>query len=171
MPKRLLPTEYVVTGACSPTCTIGKVKLGEGRHALVHAWYEQGHNDFKIEELAHAAGFRISHGAIGRHRKEHLLKKSEMSEDPSLGTLSDLEAIEAILKKGQTQIPSWKITPTEWFKAMDIKYRMTQGSAFEGTLSAMAAAASEIEGEEDPFDDSTGQEPLVEAQEGPDPLL
>jgi hypothetical protein len=147
MPKRLSPTEFVVAGSCSQRCSLNKVNLGEKRHALVMDWYQMGYNDFKIEELARAAGMKMSHGAIGRHRKSHLIDKATMKTDESLAELDDIEALDLILERGQTQIKGWKITPSEYFKAMEMKYKLTQGSTMDAMYAALAAAGAEEDAE------------------------
>jgi len=109
------------------------------------AWYDQGFTDFKIELLAHEAGVTISHGAIGRHRRFHLRDGSTIATDDTLAELDDIESLDLILKRGQTFIPSWKITPSEYFKAMEMKYRLTSGSTMDAMFAAMAAAGQDLD--------------------------
>jgi hypothetical protein len=122
--------------------------VGEERAKLVHGWFEAGQNDDEIAKNALTAGFRLNPSSIGRHRQKHLVSPEKASENAEMGKLSDVEALEAIISRGQQFIPTWRITPTEYFKALDLYYKLTKGSAFDDLMSSFAAAANEIEVEE-----------------------
>ena len=148
MPRRLKPTQYTVSG-CTAKCSLHPDNLGEKGYQALHEWYQFGYNDVKMEELARNQGMTVTYGAIGRHRKNHLVRTEELETDEELALLSDVEALDAILKKGQTQIKSWKISPSEWFKALEMKYKLTQGSVMDAMYAAMAAAGSDSDDDED----------------------
>jgi hypothetical protein len=74
-----------------------------------------------------------------------------------------LEAIDLILKQGSKQIGNWKVTPSDFFKALDMKYKLTQGSVFDGFMEALTAAEDDLEEDED-------SEGMAEDGEGPDVL-
>lgn len=170
MPRRLKPTSYVVNGDCSPKCSVNVANLGPEKAQIVHGWYEAGINDFKMEELARAAGFKLSHGALGRHRRLHITDKNQIEADESLADLDDIEALDLILKRGQTQIHNWKLTPSEYFKAMEMKYRLTQGSTMDAMYAAMAAAGSDEEEDDDGPEEESGPQGLEDVGEGPRPI-
>lgn len=156
--KRLQPTKFGLEG-CTARCSLNKANLGENRADLVHKWFESGLNDDEIEKTALDAGFRISHAAVGRHRRGHLVKPLDAGPEAEMGGLSDVQALEAIIKRGQQFIPTWRITPSEYFKALDLYYKLTKGSAFDDLMSSFAAAAQEIEEEDTkpkPDDPSVG---------------
>jgi hypothetical protein len=157
VPKRLSPKRYLVSGDCTPKCSVSKESLGEEAFSLVHGLYEQGLNDWKMEERLRAVNVMLSHGSIGRHRKLHLIEADSVTEDPELAELDDVAALEHILKQGQKQIRSWKVTPSEYFKAMELKYRLTQGSTNDAMFAALASGAAE---EDDPTGPEEDDEPL-----------
>lgn len=159
MPKRLAPKKYLVQG-CTAKCSLSKDSLGPEKFAIVHGWFEAGWNDFKMEDSARAADMTLSHGAIGRHRKNHLVD-ADSAMDEEAAELSDLEAIELALKQGQKNIKNWKLTPSEYVKFMELKYRLTQGSTNDAMFAALAAAGAE----EDESEGPTGEpEELEEAE-------
>lgn len=164
MPRRLKPTQFTVSG-CSAKCSLHPDNLTAKGYEAVHEWYQFGYNDFKIEELARKQGMTITYGAIGRHRKNHLVRTEELESDETMAELDDVQALDAILKRGQTQIKSWKISPSEYFKAMELKYKLTQGSTMDAMYAAMAEAATDDDEAED------RPEGMEAGGEGPGPLL
>ena len=108
---------------------------------MVHGWYEQGLNDKEIAKNAATAGFTLSHGSIGRHRANHMEPKGEIREGRSLTKRTDLEIIESMIQAGGDRADQFKMTPSETMKAMELKYKLTQGSAFESMLDALNRAA------------------------------
>lgn len=165
MPRRLKPTKFTVSG-CSAKCSLHPDNLTVKGYETLHEWYEFGYNDVKMEDLARKQGMTVTYGAIGRHRKNHLVRTEELETDETLAELDDVGALDAILKRGQTQIKSWKISPSEYFKAMELKYKLTQGSTMDAMYAAMAAAATEDDAETE--DRLEGLEP---SGEGPGSLL
>jgi hypothetical protein len=164
VPRRLKPTQYTVSG-CNAKCSLNPDNLTKKGYEAVHEWYQFGYNDVKIEDLARKQGMTITYGAIGRHRKNHLVKTDELETDEGLAELDDVQALDAILKRGQTQIKSWKISPSEYFKAMELKYRLTQGSTMDAMYAAMAEAATDDDEAED------RPEGVEAGSEGPGTLL
>ena len=165
MPRRLKPTQYTVSG-CSAKCSLHPDNIGAKGYEALHEWYQFGYNDIKMEDLARKQGMTLTYGAIGRHRKNHLVRTEELEVDEKLAELDDVGALDAILKRGQTQIKSWKISPSEYFKAMELKYKLTQGSTMDAMYAAMAAAATEDDAETE--DRLEGMEP---GGEGPSAIL
>jgi hypothetical protein len=110
---------------------------------MVHGWYEQGLNDKEIAKNAFVAGFALSTGAIGRHRQNHLEPLGEQRESRGTRKRTDLEIIEEMIQAGGDRASQFRMTPSETMKAMELKYKLTQGSAFEGMLDALALAAME----------------------------
>jgi hypothetical protein len=108
---------------------------------MVHGWYEEGLNDKSIAKNAFTAGFPLSHGAVGRHRSNHLEPKGETLGARIATRRTDLEIIEAMIQAGGERAGEFKMTPSETMKAMELKYKLTQGSAFEGMLDALNRAA------------------------------
>jgi len=168
MPRRLKPTQYTVSG-CNAKCSMHPDNITQAGYDMYHEWYQFGYNDVKMEELGKKQGQHISYGAIGRHRKNHLVRTEELETDETLADLDDVGALDAILKRGQTQIKSWKISPSEYFKAMELKYRLTQGSTMDAMYAAMAAAATDDGEDESETEDRP--EGMDEGSEGREPVL
>ncbi len=134
---------------CGPNCTLGKGVLGDARAELVHSWFEAGLNNGQIQ--AEAEGFdpswHLGLGSLSRHRANHLVPHKGGADEPALPLapgqeLSDLEALRLFISRGARYIPTWKIGPKDWMDALNMYYRLTQGSAMTDLLSALSAAAS-----------------------------
>jgi len=152
---RLRPRKWDLLKSCKPTCSLNVENVGEKHSKIIHGWYEQGLNDHKIGAAAFEMGVELSAGAIGRHKKNHMRPHTEITETPPVqgDPIGDLDALELILQAGASQIAGWKITPSDWFKALDAKYKLTQGSAFQATLDQLAIAEDAVdEDDEEPIE-------------------
>jgi hypothetical protein len=123
--------------------------------------YEAALNDFEMEKRLRAVDVNLSHGAIGRHRKNHLVEADSVEMDEGLAELTDIEAIELALSRGQKNIKNWKLTPSEYIKFMELKYRLTSGSTNDAMFAALAAGAAEE-------DEQSGPEGFDEPLEDPE---
>jgi hypothetical protein len=149
--------------SCTSRCGLNEAKIGEEKAKIVHGWFEQGLNDQKIGQASFELGLDLSKSAIGRHRQKHLQGLEEITEaNPVKEKIQDLDALEMILQQGASQIENWKVTPSDYFKALDMKYKLTQGSAFQGMLEALAVAD---EDEDEPGEEETADEGPSESEE------
>lgn len=116
--------------------------------ALIHRWFEEGWNNWSIIHKAQAVDVKLSHGAIGRHRRNHL----EVI-DPDLGPepeeseaetqkLSDIEILDRVIRQGAKRLSgkNVQVSPEMTMRAMELKYKLTQGSVMEDTFNAIARA-------------------------------
>lgn len=163
MGRRLRPRIWVLLSSCSTKCSVNEANIGPERAKLVHGWYEQGLNDKQISKNALDAGFALSHGALGRHRMNHLEPKGETHGPRMARRLTDLEIIEEMIQAGGERAGDFKMTPSETMKAMELKYKLTQGSAFESMLDALNRAG--MEEEEEWADEEETEEDLERAAE------
>jgi len=151
MPARLRPRKWVLLGTCTAKCSLNEVAVGPDGAKMLHGWFEQGLNDRAIAKNAVSAGMPLSHGAVGRHRGNHLEPKGEIFSQPREKKRTDLEIIEEMIQAGGANAHTFKMTPTETMKAMELKYKFTQGSAFESMLDALNRAVDDdfVEDEEE----------------------
>ena len=172
MAARLRPRKWDLLGSCTKKCSLSEAVLGEDSAKMVHGWYEQGLNDKQIAKNAFLAGITLSHGAVGRHRQNHLEPKGEMRGSVSTKRRTDLEIIEDMIQAGGDAAGQFKMTPSETMKAMELKYKLTSGSAFEGMLDALNRAAMEDDDlEAMPNDPSMADTSGDIEEEGPDESL
>ena len=153
------PRKYVVRN-CNRRCTVNVQNLPGRVGELVHGWYQDGNNDYEIIRKAAVLEVKLSHGAVSRHRKNHLVPWDQLEEnvgkiDPIAGEsngdspisprVSDLEVVERIIAAGADSIAirGMKISPEMTLRAIEMKYRLTQGSVFEGFLGAIGAINEE----------------------------
>jgi len=153
MPARLRPRKWILLGTCSVKCTLNEAKVGEDGAKMLHGWFEQGLNDRDIAKNAVQAGMPLSHGAAARHRQNHLEPKGEIFSRPREKQRTDLEIIEEMIQSGGANAHTFKMTPSETMKAMELKYKMTQGSAFESMLDALNRAVDDDDDEEEMTDE------------------
>lgn len=164
MAARLQPAKYDRVN-CAATCTIGPARLGDELALRVHEWYEAGYNDDRIIAEVAEFGVKVTRGSLSRHRKNHLRVRVEGVIEPLDGQLdtngmSDIEMLRQIILRGARFIPNWKVGPTEFFKAMDMYYKLTQGSAMAELFTALsAAAAAGPDVEEDGQDEALQETP------------
>lgn len=167
MPNRLLPQKFDIE-RCGPTCSLGSHVLGQERADLVHSWFELGYNNDRIQAEAEKIDpdWHFGLGSIARHRKNHLRVHTEYTPDTDTSELSDLELIRLFIKKGASQMSGWKIGPKDFMDAMQLFYKMTQGSAMQDFFATLSAAAA---GDDDAVvlpDDPALVDPSLEDEKG-----
>lgn len=158
--KRLLPAKYELQ-RCSMGCSLNPHKLPGELGKLVHEWFEEARNDDEIHELAlRAAQINLSTGAISRHRRNHLVKVWEQDikvfspeDEVESDKQSHVGILELMIQRGAQNLPTGRISPDLLLKAMDMHYKLTQGSAMDNTLQAIAKAMSGTQDEEMPMAD------------------
>ena len=144
MPPRLKPAKYDVFD-CTPACWANRAKVADDADAI-HAMFENADTDDQIVLAVRAMGHTTSAGAVSRHRKGHLRPHVEAPRDESdTENMSDLEILRAIIQRGARFIPTWKLGPRETMQALDMYYKLTQGSAMSDMFAAIAAAANQSE--------------------------
>ena len=133
----------VLNGKCHDGCSLSIAKLGDEGAALVHRDIEDGLSDKSTAQNAVERGAHLTYGSVNRHRKRHLTATRDMVEDSALGELTEIEALDVALKQGQKNMHNWKMTPSEWMKALELKMKLTEGTVFDGFMSAIASASQE----------------------------
>lgn len=143
MPAKLKPAKFRVEG-CGDRCNCGPGVLGADRAKIIHGWFEEGLNNDEIAARAKAVDpeWGLSNGSLGRHRANHLRQLVDGEDDAPVEDLSDIEALRRFIQRGVSQMGKWRIDPGNWMKAVDMYYKMTQGSAMADFFSALSAAAS-----------------------------
>jgi len=160
MPK---PRRYKIIG-CTKGCSLHDFNLPGVAGIQLHQWYEEGASDATISSrMMSAFDVRVSEGAVGRHRANHLtpedqLLKLQMTKDPAPETghmrkekVTDVELLDQIIAKGAEYINSSmvKITSEQLLRSIELKHKLTQGSIFQNFFEAIGASMEdEEEGEE-----------------------
>lgn len=132
---------------CQKGCTLNEARYPARVAALLHSWFEAGYNNYDIIAKLGILGYKVSHGACARHRKNHLIVVDELDDitetsETDTARLSDLDVLERIIKGGARQLAQHgaKISPEMTMRAMELKYKLTQGSVLGDFMSAIAAA-------------------------------
>lgn len=139
--------KYMVNGKCRVHCSLNPVNLPGESAQLAHSLYEEGANRETIRLALGELGVSVSDGAIGRHKANHLdalVADAPGATDPGK-KLSDLETLDIIISKGAHQLEgsSVRISPDMLTRAIDLKYKLTQGNVFEAFLGAIGAIGDE----------------------------
>lgn len=152
--NKLQPRGYYRNDRCSAACTLNPRNLPGEVGDLVHQWFEAGHNNEKIIELANKVGAKISNGATGRHRKNHLTLTDTRPDqtDPTNLTLQKVnhqEFLEQLVARANLNAHAARVTPEMGLKAIEILYKMNQGSQMTDFMKAVGEAMANPEAEED----------------------
>ena len=147
-PKPTLPPrKFRILDKCQRSCTLNVANHSPRTASLIHAWYEEGWNNFGIMAKAALLDTKLSHGSVARHRANHLevIDPDEVEEEVSESEnqkLSDVQILDRIIRQGSKQLNSKgaKISPEMTMRAMELKYKLTQGSVMEDTFAAIARA-------------------------------
>lgn len=149
MPARLKPRIFRVVD-CGKLCTLNEGNLPPGAFKLVHGWFEAGFNDMLISAKAQELNFKLSKSAVARHRSKHLYPESPKVDlipmAPSESKMSDLAVLEKIISRGASlvNLDSSRISPEMTIRAIELKFKLTQGSAFESFLAALGETMGEV---------------------------
>lgn len=143
MPSKLQPRPFRLEG-CTKQCSLSAEQTTPEAAGLFLRWFCEGANNALVREKGIIIGYRLSLGAIGRHRSMHLVPithdPTEDPEDDGGPRLSDVDILEAFIQKGakHLKLTTSRITPEMTMKAMELKYKLTQGNAFQGFLDAIS---------------------------------
>lgn len=145
------PRVYAVVG-CTPACGLSVERLGPENARTVHKWFEARVATNRIITRASAElGIKLTNGAVGRHLSGHLRVEEELTavepgEKPEGGkSASDLEVLEGIITAGWKNSGNWRPSIQDTLKAMDMKYKLTQGSVFDEFFDAISGAQMDDE--------------------------
>lgn len=106
-------------------------------------WYNEGRSISWMLAKSEEMGRKLSQGALSRHRR-HLdeVEADENDQDMSGGSVDHLKVLEKMIQSGARRASTWRIGPAETLKAMDMYYKLTQGSAMRDLFAALTAVAS-----------------------------
>lgn len=142
--RSLRPQRFVLSDRCSGACSLNQKNLPGEMASIVLGWFNEGVNNDGIIDRAARLGVKLSNGAIGRHRANHLIREDQLEDfDPStskLARVNHIEMLEQIVARGSQTIHQQKISPDLALKAVEMIYRLTSGSQMESFVEAVTAA-------------------------------
>ena len=89
-----------------------------------------------------AATFKVALSTLSRHRKHMRIAQPDVLVEPD-ARIPHLSVLEAIIAAGWANRGKWRPTIGDTMKAMDMYLKMTQGSAFQDLLDALASDVAE----------------------------
>lgn len=143
---RVAVKRLVVSDRCKRTCNCNAENLPFADELL--DWYNQRKGYKWIIAASEAKGRRLTLGGLSRHRRhldyaiddeEIVAQEGEVAVD---STADHLKVLQLIIKQGARKANTWRIGPAETLKAMDMYYKLTQGSVMQDLFGALAAAAA-----------------------------
>lgn len=147
--NKLKPQKYYRKAECTSACSIGPGRLGDERASMVHGWFEAGMNNTAIMAAALQVDpdFRMSNGALGRHRASHLgvvTGANAKQPDNKLEKVNHLDLLEQMISRGAQNMamPGARVSPEMALRAMEMHYKLTQGSAMDNFLTAVTQVMS-----------------------------
>ncbi len=144
----LKPRKFYRSEKCTAACSLSPHKLPGDLADIVHSWFEAGYNNDQIIERAARVGTSLSNGAIGRHRKNHMVLVDERAPDPTdlkLSKVNHLEFLEQLVARGAQNVNVARVSPDLALKAVDMIHKLTQGAQMESFLEAVTAAMGGLE--------------------------
>ena len=173
MPARLKPQKFRLEG-CGKLCTLNPDKLPGEIGQAPHSFFEMGDNNATIIDKAAILGIKLSAGSVGRHRARHLVPELTRAQQAVQGLpdydepsekVDDLTVLEKIISKGAKGIDlsTVRIGPEMTIRAIELKYKLTQGSAFESFLAAIGGTMEEVTGRGDGPEVASEEEVAQEA--------
>lgn len=143
---------FAVNEKCRPSCTLNEINLPGQLAGGVHTLYEDGANREKIRNFLLESGVRVSEGAIGRHKANHLIPLVERGPQAKGKKRTHLEILEEIIESGGDQLSTKgvRISPEMTMKAIEMHHKLTEGSVWEDFLSAIGAMADDATSEGGP---------------------
>ena len=171
MPAKLQPRRFEISSNCRRPCSLNEANL-PGRSAdLIHSWYEAGDNNAKIVERAQLINVKISEGAVGRHRANHLIPVDKLEDPTDLPDekVNELELLDSIISRGakDLRLKTAKVTAEQALRAIELKFKLTQGSVLDDFMHAIGATMDDqiAANEENPESRGTPDEqPDLEAE-------
>lgn len=175
-PNDLKPTmmaRHLRVEGCKAACTLNATRYPPRVGDAIHKWYEDGFNNYAIIAKASLLDVNISHGAVARHRANHLVVYDPADEAPipegeSEGeAISDIDALSRLISEGSRNFgrKGIKISPELWLRAMELKYKLTQGSVMADTFDAIGR---EMDGETPDAAESTDEQAQVHSDAAPE---
>lgn len=135
-----------LTDRCTRQCSMNPSNLSYFDE--LHLWFEAKRPlEWMVAESA-TKDRKLSLGALSRHRKHLEDDDSADIDEVGDGQVDHLKVLQKIIAVGAKRAHTWRIGPTETLKAMDMYYRLTQGSAMQDLFSALSAAAANEDSDE-----------------------
>ena len=85
-------------------------------------------------------GYKTNMSTLARHKK-HIVITAPPDPEPERPP-TNIEILEAIIRKGFQNQANWRPTISDTMKAMDMWFRLTQGNPFDDLLDTLARAST-----------------------------
>lgn len=135
----MMTKRELVTDNCNKQCSFWFEKMTRAAAEQMEIWIQEGYQlDNIVERMKGMFDFDCSSRALYRHVQKHMSKPSEEQLDEAM---TDLQVLERMIRVGAKNLRSdtkIRITPEMTVRAIELKYKLTQGNVFESFLGAMA---------------------------------
>lgn len=142
----------LITTNCNRQCTLWPGKITKAASEQVEIWIQDG---MPVDEIAEKMMGNFDVKVAGRNIYRHISKHmTEPDEEQEVSSMTDLQVLERMIKvgarnlKGEVKV---RITPEMTIRAIELKYKLTQGNVFEDFLHSMGTLMeSEVGRGDDP---------------------
>lgn len=153
-----LPKRDLVTDNCNKQCSFWSEKMSQAAAEQLELWIQDGMPlDNIVERMIGTFQYDCTTRALYRHVQKHMHKPSE---EQQFEAMTDLQVLEQMIKVGARNLKSdtkVRITPEMTVRAIELKYKLTQGNVFESFLSGMGTLMEETVGR--------GDDPAIQSED------
>ena len=129
--------KFILSDRCTRACSLHPDNLDFD----TLTWYNDRRGEAFIIAESDRLGRKLSAGSISRHRK-HLDYEDENAPEDDGKPVDHLTVLQKMISQGAKRSEQWRIGPAETLKAMEMYYRLTQGSAMASLLEGLTAVAA-----------------------------
>lgn len=140
---RLKPKDLVTTN-CNRQCSLWRDKITLACAQQVEVWVQEGYSAEQISlRLKTVFNLMVAERSVARHIAVHMGRPEGTFQGEDV---SDLQVIEQMIKVGARNLRSdskVRISPEMTIKAIELKYKLTQGNVFQDFLAQLGQAMDE----------------------------
>jgi len=146
--------QYVVSDRCSRQCSFHPDNLKFSAETL--HWYEQKRSMAWMITESERLGRKLSQASISRHRSHLDEAVDESAALDETGNVDHLKVLQMMIAAGARRAHTWRVGPKETMDAMNLYYKLTQGSAMESLFERLTAVAAGEAAEENEIEFDAG---------------
>lgn len=134
----------LITDNCNKQCSYWVEKMTPAAADQLEVWIRDGHQLGNIvERMKGVFDFDCTERTLYRHVQKHMHAPSEEQQEEAM---TDLQVLERMIRVGAKNLRSdtkIRITPEMTVRAIELKYKLTQGNVFESFLDQIGKVMDE----------------------------
>lgn len=134
----------LVTSNCNKQCSFWYEKMTTAAAEQLEVWIQEGYQLSNIiERMKTTFGFEATERTLYRHVQKHMEAPTEEQQEEAM---TDLQVLERMIRVGARNLKSdakVRISPEMTVRAIELKYKLTQGNVFESFLDSLGKVMDE----------------------------